>query len=589
MPIRLKVAPAEYIKSDECREEDEKRLFASKDSEVQPVRDSSTVSVRKDWRNVYSQYTNPSADIEEDQDHDWMLKYGTNDPNISPSRVPCGGCGAHLHCQDPSIPGFIPQELFTECKPSDLRTLICQRCYFLQNHNLALSMAVDPKIYPKIISFIKKKNALVLLAVDLTDFPCSIWPGITDVVGQDCPLFLVGNKVDLLWGDGRGWLEKVEKSFRSCFPKKSNIIGTHLISAKTGFGVEELVTKLQQSWKYQGDMYLLGCTNVGKSTIFNALLQSDLCKVKAVDLVQKATTAPWPGTTLNLLKFPIMRPEGWRLYLRNQRLNSDSNRKKEMYLKVQQLKQQVAGPQLIGHIGMTFHSKVDEGGDAFEAPDFSDPRTNPIPGSGLNPNDPDFAKGRWFYDTPGVLHEDQILDLLTSEELMKVLPQKCIRPRTYVMKPGWTMFVGGLARVDYMNGPSTTTRWTVFVSHRLPVTICFTEYADEVYNKLLGTEEFAVPSGGAERLQKWPPLKSRGNLKFAGLSKQECCGDIVLSSSGWISLAVESKEMATVRPWTPEGRGIYARSPALLPFAVNYRGLLERGTPAYKRSKQCKF
>jgi ribosome biogenesis GTPase A len=51
-----------------------------------------------------------------------------------------------------------------------------------------------------------------------------------------------------------------------------------------------------------GDVYLLGCTNVGKSTLFNALLQSDYCKVKAVDLIQRATTSPWPGTTLNLLK-----------------------------------------------------------------------------------------------------------------------------------------------------------------------------------------------------------------------------------------------------------------------------------------------
>jgi ribosome biogenesis GTPase A len=51
-----------------------------------------------------------------------------------------------------------------------------------------------------------------------------------------------------------------------------------------------------------GDVYLVGCTNVGKSTLFNALLQSDYCKVKAVDLIQRATTSPWPGTTLNLLK-----------------------------------------------------------------------------------------------------------------------------------------------------------------------------------------------------------------------------------------------------------------------------------------------
>ena len=55
-------------------------------------------------------------------------------------------------------------------------------------------------------------------------------------------------------------------------------------------------------------MYLIGTTNVGKSSIFNLLLDSDLCSIKAIDKVEKALTSPVPGTTLNLLKFPIMRP-----------------------------------------------------------------------------------------------------------------------------------------------------------------------------------------------------------------------------------------------------------------------------------------
>lgn len=69
-------------------------------------------------------------------------------------------------------------------------------------------------------------------------------------------------------------------------------------------------------------MYIVGCTNVGKSTLFNILLQSDYCKVQATDLIQRATTSPWPGTTLNLLKFPILRPSANRIQMRNERLNS---------------------------------------------------------------------------------------------------------------------------------------------------------------------------------------------------------------------------------------------------------------------------
>jgi len=76
------------------------------------------------------------------------------------------------------------------------------------------------------------------------------------------------------------------------------------------------------SYILPGDIYIVGCTNVGKSTLFNTLIQSDLCKVQAVDLMQRATVSEWPGTTLNLLKvtivikampvnFPLDKVDGW--------------------------------------------------------------------------------------------------------------------------------------------------------------------------------------------------------------------------------------------------------------------------------------
>lgn len=77
---------------------------------------------------------------------------------------------------------------------------------------------------------------------------------------------------------------------------------------------------------FLGDVYIVGCTNVGKSTLFNILLQSDFCKVQAADLIQRATTSPWPGTTLNLLKFPILKPSGIRNLMRHKRLQLQKKR-----------------------------------------------------------------------------------------------------------------------------------------------------------------------------------------------------------------------------------------------------------------------
>lgn len=208
----------------------------------------------------------------------------------------------------------------------ELSSIICQRCHFLKNYNTALQVRVTPDDYPKILSQIKAQRALVILMIDLLDFPCSIWPNIIDIIGHKKPIIIVGNKVDLLPQDSNVSLQNIKKCLEKVVNEsgisKANIKHTALISAKTGYGIEELITKLHNVWEYKGDVYLVGCTNVGKSTLFNALLQSDYCKIQAVDLVQRATTSIWPGTTLNLLKFPILRPSGWRLYVRTKRLIS---------------------------------------------------------------------------------------------------------------------------------------------------------------------------------------------------------------------------------------------------------------------------
>jgi len=41
--------------------------------------------------------------------------------------------------------------------------------------------------------------------------------------------------------------------------------------------------------------HLVGCTNSGKSSLFNSLLMSDLCKEMARDKIGRATISTWPG------------------------------------------------------------------------------------------------------------------------------------------------------------------------------------------------------------------------------------------------------------------------------------------------------
>lgn len=205
------------------------------------------------WMTDYENYDDNDKSNIPDQN------YGTADPTCLISSVPCGGCGALLHCRDSSIPGYVPSEIYRNynARSDDLKSLICQRCHFLKYYNLALQVQVSQQYYPKILQTIQNsKKALVILMVDLLDFPCSIWPGIADLIGYNRPIVIVGNKIDLIPMDGKGFLSRVQKSLLNSAKESgfamANIKHVALISAKTGFGVEELINKLHNIWEYKG-------------------------------------------------------------------------------------------------------------------------------------------------------------------------------------------------------------------------------------------------------------------------------------------------------------------------------------------------
>ena len=43
----------------------------------------------------------------------------------------------------------------------------------------------------------------------------------------------------------------------------------------------------------------------------------------------------------------------------------------------------------------------------------------------------------------------QLINHLTTDELRLGLPKKSLKPRTFILKPGQCLFLGGLGRLDY--------------------------------------------------------------------------------------------------------------------------------------------
>lgn len=527
--------------------------------------------------------------------------YGSPDLQVPFSDTCCSGCGAVMHCTDPTLAGYMPSEKYkvlTEEKK--LGKAVCQRCFLLIHHQKALDVQVSKEEYRKIVSGIRAEKALVLLIVDLLDLPNSIVSDLLDLVGERKNIVVLGNKVDLLPGDSQNYLKRIkEQLFEYCVKEGiytgNNIKDVNLVSAKTGYGIENLISSLQKSWKYKGDVYLVGTTNAGKSTLFNTLLESDYCKSKAPEAIGKATISPWPGTTLNLLKFPIINPTPYRMFKRLKRLRNDASQTENDLSKtelrhVNQLKRQ---GYLVGRVGRTFRSATpdNENGDMlrFEHEKLSVSAELEESNGVSKHSDPaeftdnELKYAHWLYDTPGIVKEDCVLNLLTEQELKMVVPTHSIVPRTFVLQPGMVLFLGALGRIDFLKGERAC--WlSVIASNHLPVHITSVEKAGDIYNKHAGKTLLGVPIGGEERMKQFPPLIPK-DIDLKGVGPDQAVADIKLSSAGWVAVTAQLDDELQFRVYTPAGTGSTVRSPPLLPRIVHIKGERIRKTPGYRTKK----
>ncbi|XP_030621361.1 nitric oxide-associated protein 1 [Chanos chanos] len=525
--------------------------------------------------------------------------FGTPDSEVPFSDTCCSGCGAVMHCTDPNIPGYLPSEKYKSLTEEDkLKKATCQRCFLLVHHQKALNVTMTKEEYRNIVGRIQSEKALVLKIVDLLDIPHSIIPDLLELVGKNKQIVILGNKVDLIPGDSENYLQRIKRQLaRYCSDvgiPVNDLKNIHLISAKTGYGIENLITSLQMSWKYKGDVYLVGTANAGKSTLFNTLLESDYCKSRASDVIHKATISPWPGTTLNLLKFPIINPTPYRMFRRAERLKQAALQTEEdlgpqELKRIQQFSKQ---GYLVGRIGRTFRVNPSPKKNIVEfdpdslsfGEDFEENSRSiyePSPEAELTYNE--IKDAHWFYDTPGIMKEHDVLSFLNEQEVKLVVPTHAITPRTFVLKPGMVLFLGGLARIDYVEG-NNSCWFSVIASSRVPVHITSLEKAEALYQKHAGKNLLGVPVGGEERMREFPPLVSQ-DFELQGQGYTTAIADIKLSSAGWVAVTGVEGDRLLLRAHAPEAGGLCLRSPPLLPHIVNIKGERIRKSPTYKTKK----
>lgn len=207
----------------------------------------------------------------------------------------CIGCGAQLQSNEEDKAGYVPASVL-EKPANELQDIYCRRCFRLRHYNEVAEVELTDDDFLRMLHEISSKNALIVNVVDIFDLNGTLISGMQRFAG-DNPLLVVGNKIDLIpnvisQGKVRQWLtERLhEMGLRP--------VDVVLTSAKRSESVKALMEIIDQERKGR-DVYVVGTTNVGKSTLINQIINI------ATEADSVITTSYFPGTTLGSIEIPL--------------------------------------------------------------------------------------------------------------------------------------------------------------------------------------------------------------------------------------------------------------------------------------------
>lgn len=206
----------------------------------------------------------------------------------------CIGCGAAIQTTAKDQAGFTPQAALD--KGLETGQVYCQRCFRLRHYNEISDVHMTDDDFLKLLHEVGESEALVVNVIDIFDFNGSVIPGLSRFVsGND--VLLVGNKKDILpksVKDGKVTQWLTERAYEVGLRP----VDVHLTSAQNKQAIKDLMEKIEHYRKGR-DVYVVGVTNVGKSTLINAIIQ-EITGDK--DII---TTSRFPGTTLDKIEIPL--------------------------------------------------------------------------------------------------------------------------------------------------------------------------------------------------------------------------------------------------------------------------------------------
>lgn len=195
----------------------------------------------------------------------------------------CIGCGALLQTKNIDAIGYIKEENL-------VKNSLCERCFRIRNYGDYKIIAKDNNEYLNILEDISKTNDLVILVVDVF----CVNDRLNDI-GKILknPVLLVLSKRDVLPHD------IYEQKILDYMDKFSlNIVDKILISSNKNYQLDELFEMINK-YKKSKNVYIVGYSNAGKSTLINKLLYNYSNNETTI------TTSILPSTTLDKIEIKL--------------------------------------------------------------------------------------------------------------------------------------------------------------------------------------------------------------------------------------------------------------------------------------------
>lgn len=361
------------------------------------------------------------------------------------SEMICEGCGITLQTESQDALGYIPKSALTR------ETLLCQRCFQLRHYGKNTPVELESDEFLDLISTISETDSLIVHLIDIFDVEGTFLKSLPRIVGNN-PIVLVANKVDLLPKSMNKtkvthWLYRKAREFGV------SVESVFLISAKKMLYIDELAKELERL-RNDKDVYVVGVTNVGKSTFINQFIE------RSIGVKDVITTSYFPGTTLGFIKITL-------------------------------------------------------------------------------------SQNTALIDTPGIVNRQQMAHYVSQHDLKKITPKKEIKPRNYQLSSGQTLFIGGLARIDFVKGDKQP--FVCYFANDVPIHRTKLENADQLYERHVG-EMLSPPE--QKSLQLLPPLQKQSYR----IDDERT--DIVFPGLGWITVIDGA---ATVNVYAVKNSGISLR------------------------------